>query len=75
MSEVRNNSAIFCPLPLAGDVGPFFVKLFNYLFKKQMSTEDRYVFVAELYDQMAALIRKYHIAWYLSDNTIDIVKN
>lgn len=39
----------------------------------KMSSEDRYVFVAEWYDQQASLLRKFYIGYYLSDKTIDIV--
>ena len=38
-----------------------------------MSAEDRYVFVAEWYDQQSSLLRKFYLGYYLSDKTIDLV--
>eukprot|EP00347_Sterkiella_histriomuscorum_P013690 403363739 len=42
-----------------------------------MASEDRYVFMADWYDQQASLNRKFYVALYLSDKTIDIydIKN
>lgn len=38
-----------------------------------MTSEDRYVFFADWYDQQASLNRKFYLALYLTDKTIDIV--
>lgn len=37
------------------------------------STEDRYVFLVEWYDQPAALVRTYNLTYYTVDNSIDMV--
>jgi len=37
------------------------------------TTEDRFVFETEWYDQQASLIRKYLLTYYPRDNTIDMV--
>lgn len=38
-----------------------------------MSSEDRYVFMSEWYDQTASLIRTYLFIYYIADNTIEMV--
>ena len=38
-----------------------------------MSSEDRFVFIVEWYDQQACLIRQYNLTYYPSDNTIELV--
>ncbi|OMJ91988.1 hypothetical protein SteCoe_5304 [Stentor coeruleus] len=42
-----------------------------------MSSEERYVFVIEWFDQAASLIRKYNLTYFTVDNTIDMfdIKN
>jgi hypothetical protein len=35
--------------------------------------EDRYVFVSEWYDQMAALIRSYQLRYFPADKTLEMV--
>ena len=37
-----------------------------------MTSEDRYVFIADWYDQQASLMRKFYLEFFLSDKTIDI---
>lgn len=39
-----------------------------------MSSEDRYVFIADWYDQQSSLIRKFYLSFYPHDQTIDIVR-
>ena len=38
-----------------------------------MATDDRFIFLAEWYDDQASLIRKYNLTYYPSDHTIDMV--
>ena len=38
-----------------------------------MTSEDRYVFKVEWYDQQASLVRYYFLTYYPSDKTIDMV--
>ena len=38
-----------------------------------MAKDDRFVFIAEWYDDQASLIRKYNLTYYPSDHTIDMV--
>ena len=38
-----------------------------------MSSEERYVFVIEWFDQSASLIRKYNLTYFTVDNTIEMV--
>ena len=38
-----------------------------------MAKDDRFVFLAEWYDDQASLIRKYNLTYYPSDHTIDMV--
>lgn len=42
-----------------------------------MSAEDRYVFIADWYDQQSSLMRKFYLSYYPHDQTIDIfdIKN
>ena len=38
-----------------------------------MSSEERYVFIVEWYDQQASLLRNYQITYYTSDNSLEMV--
>jgi hypothetical protein len=37
------------------------------------SSEERFVFLVEWFDQAAALIRKYNLTYFTVDNTIEMV--
>ncbi len=39
-----------------------------------MSSEDRYIFHADWYDQQSSLMRKFFFSYYPVDQTIEIVK-
>lgn len=39
------------------------------------STEDRYVFECEWYDQQAEIIRKYLLTYYPKDHTVEMVRS
>ena len=39
-----------------------------------MSGEDRYVFIVEWYDTAASLIRTYNLTFFISDQSIEMVK-
>ena len=36
--------------------------------------EDRYVFLVEWFDSAAALVRTYHLTYFLKDKTIEMVR-
>ena len=38
-----------------------------------MTSEDRYVFLADWYDQQSSLMRKFYISYFPSDQTLEIV--
>lgn len=38
-----------------------------------MASEDRYVFLADWYDQQSSLMRKFYISYFPSDQTLEIV--
>jgi hypothetical protein len=38
-----------------------------------MTTEDRFAFKVEWFDQSAQLVREYRLTYYPSDNTIEMV--
>ena len=38
-----------------------------------MSSNQRFVFIAEWFDQPADIVRQYHLIYNLNDNTIELV--
>jgi hypothetical protein len=49
------------------------VRVVNNLNQRMSTTEDRFVFETEWFDQQASLVRKYLLTYYPKDCTIDMV--
>ena len=38
-----------------------------------MSSEERYIFLVEWFDNTASIVKQYHFLYYLSDKSIEMV--